>query len=145
MEIIDNMSKNQGQYLTWITPFPMLRSKSFYSTRLPPVKWGYLSCVCVCVCVCVYGTGAWSQGLHLEPLHHSFFVMGFFQDKVSQTICLGRLWTMILQISASWVAKITGVSHQRLACFSSYYVLNLASIFQCAIKDHYPDKLISLT
>jgi hypothetical protein len=28
------------------------------------------------------------------------------------TICLGWLWHVILLISASWVARITGVSHQ---------------------------------
>jgi hypothetical protein len=36
--------------------------------------------------------------------------MGFFE------IGLGWLRTTILLISASWVAGITGVSHQRLAC-----------------------------
>jgi hypothetical protein len=40
-----------------------------------------------------------------------FFCDGFFWDKVSQTICPGCLWTSILLISASWVARITGVSH----------------------------------
>jgi hypothetical protein len=40
-----------------------------------------------------------------------FFVMGFFQDRVSQTICLGWLRTAILKFSASQVARITGVSH----------------------------------
>jgi hypothetical protein len=25
------------------------------------------------------GTRAWTQGLHLEPLHQLFFVMGFFK------------------------------------------------------------------
>jgi hypothetical protein len=34
--------------------------------------------------------------IHLEPLHQTFF-----QDRVSQTICLGWLQTMILLISAS--------------------------------------------
>jgi hypothetical protein len=27
------------------------------------------------------------------------------------TICLGWLWTSILLISASWIARITGVRH----------------------------------
>jgi hypothetical protein len=34
-----------------------------------------------------------------------------FWDRVSWTICLGWLRTVILLISASWVAGITGVSH----------------------------------
>jgi hypothetical protein len=40
---------------------------------------------------------------------------GFFQDKVSLSICPGWLWTVILLISASWVATITGMSHRHLA------------------------------
>jgi hypothetical protein len=39
----------------------------------------------------------------------------FFQNTVSQTICPGWLQTMILLISASWVARIIGLSHQHLA------------------------------
>jgi hypothetical protein len=34
------------------------------------------------------------------------FYEGFFWDRVSQTICLGWLWTMILLIFASWAARI---------------------------------------
>jgi hypothetical protein len=56
---------------------------------------GIFSCVCVCVCVCVVCACA-----------------GCFRDGVSQIICLGWLQPLILLISASWVAKITGVSHQ---------------------------------
>jgi hypothetical protein len=40
---------------------------------------------------------------------------GFFGDRVFQTICPGWLRTSVLWISASWIARITGVSHQRLA------------------------------
>jgi hypothetical protein len=58
--------------------------------------------------------GAWTQGLHLEPLHQPFFVEGFFRDRVSWIVCPGWLWTVILLISASWVARITGVSHWHL-------------------------------
>jgi hypothetical protein len=61
-----------------------------------------------------FGSRAWTQGLHLKPLHQPFFVMGFF-DRDSWTICLGWLWSTILLISASWVARITGLLHQRLA------------------------------
>jgi hypothetical protein len=54
--------------------------------------------------------------LLLEPLYHlrhstSHVLCCFFQNRVSQTVCLGWLWTVILLISASWVARITGVSH----------------------------------
>jgi hypothetical protein len=37
--------------------------------------------------------------------------MALFLDRVSWTVCLGWLWTVILLISASWLARITGVSH----------------------------------
>jgi hypothetical protein len=53
-------------------------------------------------------TGAWTQGLHLEPLPQPFFVMSFFEVGGSWTICLGWL-------PASWVARIIGVSHQHPA------------------------------
>jgi hypothetical protein len=71
------------------------------------VLWGFFF-----VCVVL---GAWTQGLHLEPLYQPFFVMGFFWDRVSRTICSGWLWTVILLISASWVVKIIGMRPWSLA------------------------------
>jgi hypothetical protein len=59
-------------------------------------------------------TGAWAQGLQLETLQPGLFCKQFFQDRVSRVICPGWLWTVILLISASWVARITGMSHQCL-------------------------------
>jgi hypothetical protein len=41
----------------------------------------------------------------------ALFCDGFLQDRASRTICPGWLWTVSLLISASWVARITGVSH----------------------------------
>jgi hypothetical protein len=38
--------------------------------------------------------------------------VGHFWHGVSQTICLGWLQTAVLLISASWVARIIGVSDQ---------------------------------
>jgi hypothetical protein len=62
------------------------------------------------------GTGSWTHGLQLEPLHHPFFVKGFFQDRF-----LPRLGSNCDHpISASWVAKITGISHLHLAKISIY-------------------------
>jgi hypothetical protein len=59
-------------------------------------------------------------GLELRAftLSHScgpIFVKGFFQDRVSRTICLSWLRITRLLISASWVARITDVSHQHPA------------------------------
>jgi hypothetical protein len=61
------------------------------------------------------GTRVWTQGLTLarQVLYHlSHFTSPvlFFWDRVSWTICLGWLWTSILLISASWVARITDLS-----------------------------------
>jgi hypothetical protein len=44
------------------------------------------------------------------------FCVGCFWDMVSWTVCLGWLQTMIFLISASWKARITGVSCQHWAC-----------------------------
>jgi hypothetical protein len=77
--------------------------------------------VCVCVCVCVCGSGVWTQGLHLEPLHQPCFYDGFFQDRVSRTICLDWHRTMIFLISASRVARIISMSHWCPAKFLFLY------------------------
>jgi hypothetical protein len=58
----------------------------------------------------------WTQGLHLEPLH--LFCEGIFQDRISQTICLGWLPTVILLIS--WVARIAGMTRWRPAQLLSF-------------------------
>jgi hypothetical protein len=57
------------------------------------------------------GTGIWTQELHLEQLYQPCFVMGFSETGSHGTICWVWLWTMILLISVSWVARITGRSH----------------------------------
>jgi hypothetical protein len=51
---------------------------------------------------------------HLKPLCQPF-LWCFFRERVSGTICLDWLRTAILLISVYWVARITGVSHQRPA------------------------------
>jgi hypothetical protein len=43
-------------------------------------------------------------------------------DRVFQTICPGWLQTLVLLISVSWIAGITGMSHQHPA-WNSYYCL----------------------
>jgi hypothetical protein len=50
----------------------------------------------------------------------ALFGNDFFQDSVSQTICPDWLWILILLISASWIARITGVSHHCLAVCSIF-------------------------
>jgi hypothetical protein len=71
----------------------------------------------------ICGTAVWTQGLTLLKqvlygLSHSTslsFCIGNIWDRVSWAICLGWLWTTILLISVSWVARIIGVSQQHLA------------------------------
>jgi hypothetical protein len=56
------------------------------------------------------------------PAH---FCVGYFQDKVLQTICPGWLENTILLTSASWVAaRITGLSHQCQFFFFLHWRLN---------------------
>jgi hypothetical protein len=74
-----------------------------------------------------------TQDLLLEPLHQPFFCEGFFWDRVLWTICLGWLWNLILLISVSWVARITGVCHwcpaeRKVFIANTYQVLNLVNI-----------------
>jgi hypothetical protein len=50
--------------------------------------------------------------------------VGYFWDRVSQTIFLGWLRTMVLLITASRVVRIKGASHQHLAdCFVFFLLL----------------------
>jgi hypothetical protein len=60
-------------------------------------------------------TGAQTQGLHREPLYNPF-VLGIFKIESHGTVCPGWLRTGMLLISASWVARITGMSHWPPAC-----------------------------
>jgi hypothetical protein len=80
--------------------------------------------------------------LRANTLSHStspFFVMGFFcggifWDRVLQTICLGWLWTVILQISASWV----GLQEQPTRAWPLACILflncafNILFVFSCS-------------
>jgi hypothetical protein len=45
----------------------------------------------------------------------SLFVMGFFELRSLKLFARSWLWTSILLISASWVARITDMSHRRPA------------------------------
>jgi hypothetical protein len=71
------------------------------------------------VCVCDWGFEPMLQickaeALLLEP-HLQSILLWLFWRCVLGTICPGWPWTVILPISASQVAMITGMSHQHLA------------------------------
>jgi hypothetical protein len=80
------------------------RKQMFIHNRAVTKQSLFLFCFIFC------STGAWTQGLHREPLHQPFFETRLFGDRVSWTICPGWFQATILLISASWVARITGVS-----------------------------------
>jgi hypothetical protein len=73
---------------------------------------------------------------YLSVAQTSPFLWGFFQDRVSQTICLGRHWTLILLLSPEWLglqAWATGaqhkhsVSHRRARVKQSHSILLISS------------------
>jgi hypothetical protein len=68
---------------------------------------------------------AWTQGLHLEPLHQPFFVMVFFFFflKKSKPFLRSWFWISTPLVSASWVARIIGVNHQHSASWE-FLMLN---------------------
>jgi hypothetical protein len=61
----------------------------------------------------------WYWGLNSGPSAWAtlpaLFLWRVFKIGSHGTICSGWLWTEILLIFASWVARITGVSYQCLA------------------------------
>jgi hypothetical protein len=64
----------------------------------------------------------------------ALFCVGYFQDRVSWTICLGWPRTIIFLISASWVPRIIGVSHQYPArCHSLLWILRYFSLKACEV------------
>jgi hypothetical protein len=69
--------------------------------------------VSLVLCLSFLFGGFWV--LNLEPTPWAslpaLFCDGFFQDRVFQSICLDYFQIMILLISASWVARIIGMSH----------------------------------
>jgi hypothetical protein len=77
-------------------------------------KWSRSSAPRGAIFLCV-----WYWGLNSGPspwtTAPALFCEAFFKIESRETIFLGWLQTTILLISASWVARITGVGHQRSA------------------------------
>jgi hypothetical protein len=59
------------------------------------------------------GTGDWTT-LPALFIYLFIFWWWYFQDTVSQTVCLGWLQATLLLLCANGVARITGVNHWRL-------------------------------
>jgi hypothetical protein len=70
----------------------------------------------------------------------------YFWDRLSQTICMGWLWTTVLLISASWVARVTGVSHwclaMKLSTFPCAYYISSSE--KCLFKSLFFHWIIGL-
>jgi hypothetical protein len=63
-----------------------------------------------------------------------FSVMGFFEIGSCELFVWGWLWTGILLISATWVTRITGVSHWHPALCSSWDEFLISySIWMCVV------------
>jgi hypothetical protein len=70
--------------------------------------------------------GVWTQTRHSAIRHtSSTFCSGYFGDGVSETICPDWPQTAVLSISASQVARTTGMSHR--CPFSSLLILHPSS------------------
>jgi hypothetical protein len=65
---------------------------------------------------------------------------GYFQDRFWWTICLGWLWTLILLICASQVARITDVSHQHPSSLCPYLENNWQ--FSVRLQNHLRKKFV---
>jgi hypothetical protein len=92
---------------------PIVRPFSLHYTRSSLVLFFCCCCCCLFFFFAVLGLNSGPTPQDTQPAF--FFCDGFFWDRVSWTICFGWLQTMILLISASWVARIIGMSHQLLA------------------------------
>jgi hypothetical protein len=72
------------------------------------------------------------------------FLDRIFQDRVSRTVCLDWLWTSILLVSASQVARITGMSHCAwlfMVYFFEYFIYSryysLLDLYLAKIFSHF--------
>jgi hypothetical protein len=95
-------------------------------------------------------TGVWTQAfcylIHTSrPVFFFFFLFfsGYFGDGISWTSCSGWPQIKILMVSASHIAKITGMSHHHLEIIKITWCVNLPSAFlvenvarglQCVLK-----------
>jgi hypothetical protein len=75
----------------------------------------------------------------------SFFCEVFLRDRVSWTILPGWLqMAMILLISASWVARITGMSHWCLALFSIFIYSSISLYLSIYLSIHLSSVYLSV-
>jgi hypothetical protein len=77
------------------------------------VPWNFSHVFCLFFVFSVLRLNSGSMSWATPPAQ----VFEYFWGRVSWTICSSWLWTLMLLISASWVARITGVTHRCPAIF----------------------------
>jgi hypothetical protein len=83
-----------------------------------------------------------NSGPSLWATAPALFCDGLFWNRVPWTICPGWLQTVILLISASWVARITGVSHRCWLQLRFLFLLarlnkhDFKELYLCPISPH---------
>jgi hypothetical protein len=85
-------------FFLWKVPFTLLRSLAHFFI------WSLIYLFFMVL-------GIEQKASNLSHSTIPFLMMGLFQERVSRTICHWWLGTTLLLISASWLAKITGMSH----------------------------------
>jgi hypothetical protein len=73
-----------------------------------------------------------NSGPSFEPLHQRYFCEGFFEIGSLELFAQAGFKPRSFPISAYWVARITGLSHQHLACVGYFWVRVLLSFCQGA-------------
>jgi hypothetical protein len=81
-------------------------------------------------CFVFCGTGAWAQGLHLEPFHQPFFVKGFFEMGSRELFPLAgfKLWSSWSLPTESLGLQVWGISASKVLRKSSEQVSRLRSV-----------------
>jgi hypothetical protein len=118
MHVTHIMPKHGSGYQDWTGKGPAFLPQEtwmmWYRKDLDEFREFFLLCVCVCVWQWDLNSGphtCWARYSYCWSHSNSPFCDGFFWDRVSKTICPGWLWTEILLISVSWIARITSISY----------------------------------
>jgi hypothetical protein len=119
----------------WACCFPRLQAPDFFSFFFfNAVDWAQDLKTSSMLGTCFFFFAV--LDLNLGPTSWAtpaLFMLSFFQDRVSPTVCLGWLWiTILLSYTASWVARIT-LSYT--TCFVPYLFLNSDDCQQFLFSD----------
>jgi hypothetical protein len=110
------------EILSWWTEVLYVMIKSKFTHRVPllsPQLKHFFKFLGLIYSFLYYYYYLWYWGLTSGPspwaTPPALFFWRVFWDGSHGTICPGCLWTTVLLVSASWVTRITGVSHRYLA------------------------------